>query len=81
MLVSRCGHQGKSYLDDRGGRERESGNPGNGRVSRRRVDEDDNNRDELEYQMKKELIQFLKENLDIFAWSHENMLRIVAEVI
>ena len=29
----------------------------------------------------KELIQFLKENLDIFAWSHENMLGIVAEVI
>ena len=35
----------------------------------------------LNDQMKKELIQFLKENLDIFAWSHENMLGIVAEVI
>ena len=35
----------------------------------------------LNNQMKKELIQFLKENLDIFAWSHENMLGIVAEVI
>ena len=35
----------------------------------------------LNNQMKKELIQFLKENLDIFAWSHENMLSIVAEVI
>ena len=35
----------------------------------------------LNNQMKKELIQFLKENLDIFAWSHENMLGIVAKVI
>ena len=35
----------------------------------------------LNNQIKKELIQFLKENLDIFAWSHENMLGIVAEVI
>ena len=35
----------------------------------------------LNNQMKKELIQFLKENLDIFAWSHEKMLGIVAEVI
>ena len=35
----------------------------------------------LNNQTKKELIQFLKENLDIFAWSHENMLGIVAEVI
>ena len=35
----------------------------------------------LNNQMKKELIQFLKENLDIFAWSHEDMLGIAAEVI
>ena len=31
--------------------------------------------------MKKELVQFLKENLDIFAWCHEDMPGIVAEVI
>ena len=36
---------------------------------------------DLNNQMKKELIQFLKENLDIFAWSHEDMLGIAAEVI
>ena len=31
--------------------------------------------------MKKELVQFPKENLDIFAWSHKDMLSIAAEVI
>ena len=31
--------------------------------------------------MKKELVQFLKENLGIFAWCHEDMPGIVAEVI
>ena len=35
----------------------------------------------LNNQMKKELVQFLKENLDIFAWSHEDMPSIAAEVI
>lgn len=32
-------------------------------------------------QMKKKLMQFLKENLDIIAWSHEDMPGIVVEVI
>ena len=31
--------------------------------------------------MKKKLVQLLKENLDIFAWSHENMLGISTEII
>ena len=35
----------------------------------------------LNNQMKKELVQFLKENLDIFALSHEDMPGIAAEVI
>ena len=35
----------------------------------------------LNNQTKKELAQFLKENLDIFAWSHEDMPSIVAKVI
>ena len=35
----------------------------------------------LNNQMKKELVQFLKENLDIFAWNHEDMTGIAAEVI
>jgi len=35
----------------------------------------------LNNQMKKELVQFLKENLDIFTWSHEDMPGIAAEVI
>ena len=30
---------------------------------------------------KKKLLQFLKENLDIFAWSHEDMLGISPEII
>ena len=35
----------------------------------------------LNNQMKKELVQFLKENLDIFALSHKDMPGIAAEVI
>ena len=31
--------------------------------------------------MKKKLVQFLKENLDIFAWSHEDMPGISPEII
>ena len=31
--------------------------------------------------MRTRLIQFLKENLDVFAWSHEDMLGISPEVI
>ena len=31
--------------------------------------------------MKKKLVQFLKENLDIFAWRHEDMLGIFTEII
>ena len=31
--------------------------------------------------MRTRLIRFLKENLDVFAWSHENMPGIVPEVI
>ena len=31
--------------------------------------------------LKKKLVQFLKGNLDIFAWSHENMPGIAIEVI
>ena len=35
----------------------------------------------LSTQMKEELIQFLKKNLDIFSWSHKDMADIVAKVI
>ena len=31
--------------------------------------------------MKKKLVQFLKENLDIFAWSHKDMPDISTEII
>ena len=35
----------------------------------------------LSTQMKKRLVQFLRSNLDIFAWSHEDMPGIAIEVI
>ena len=35
----------------------------------------------LSPEMRRRLIQFLKENLDIFAWSHEDMPGIFPEVI
>ena len=31
--------------------------------------------------MKKKFVQFLKGNLDVFAWSHEDMSSIATEVI
>ena len=31
--------------------------------------------------MKKKLVQFIKENLEIFAWSHEDMLGISIKII
>ena len=31
--------------------------------------------------MRAKLIQFLKENLDVFAWSHEDMPSIALEII
>ena len=35
----------------------------------------------LNLQTKKEIISFLKDNLDIFIWSHEDMLDILADII
>ena len=35
----------------------------------------------LATQMKEELVQFLKKNLDIFTWSHEDMPGIAVKVI
>ena len=35
----------------------------------------------LSHEMRKRFVQFLKENLDIFAWSHEDMLGISPRVI
>ena len=35
----------------------------------------------LSPEMRKRLVQFLKENLDVFAWSHEDMLGISPKVI
>ena len=35
----------------------------------------------LSFEMRTRLIQFLKENLDVFTWSHEDMLGICLKVI
>ena len=35
----------------------------------------------LSFEMRMRLVQFLKENLDIFAWSHEDMPSISTEII
>ena len=36
---------------------------------------------DLEEKIKKDLIYFLRENIDVFAWSHEDMLGIDPSVI
>ena len=36
---------------------------------------------DLEGKIKKDLIRFLRENIDVFAWSHEDMLGIDPSVI
>ena len=38
-------------------------------------------RADLEGKIKKDLIRFLRENIDVFAWSHEDMLGIDPSVI
>ena len=35
----------------------------------------------LSPQTKKEIVSFLKDNLDLFAWSHEDMPGILADII
>ena len=35
----------------------------------------------LNFQTKKEIISFLKDNLDVFTWSREDMLGILANII
>ena len=35
----------------------------------------------LSLEMKKKLVQFLKDNLDVFAWSHEDMPDISTKII
>ena len=37
--------------------------------------------EELNPSLKDEMVKFLKKNLDVFAWSHEDMLRIDGNVI
>ena len=49
MLPSCSSHEGEPHLDDWGGRERKDGSPRNNRVGRLRTNEDDENRDELEW--------------------------------
>ena len=36
---------------------------------------------DLEEKIKKDLVRFLRENIDVFAWSHEDMPSIVPNVI
>ena len=36
---------------------------------------------ELQQNLKDELVKFLKKNMDVFAWSHEDMLGIDRQVI
>ena len=35
----------------------------------------------LNAEMKEEIVSFLKDNLDVFTWSHEDMLGIPASII
>ena len=67
MLPSSVSCEGKPYVDDRGEREREGGSPGNCGAGRRRANKDYKGRDNPEYKDRRRLVQFLKENLDVFA--------------
>ncbi|XP_075649676.1 uncharacterized protein LOC142620148 [Castanea sativa] len=79
--ASRSSHEGEPHPDDRGGREREDGSPRNDRVVDGEPTKTTKIGMNLNDQMKKELVQFLKENLEIFAWSHKDIPGIAAEVI
>ena len=76
MLPSSVSYEGKPYIDDRGEREREGGELANGEPTKTtRVGTN------LSIEIRKKLIQFLKENLDVFAWSHEDIPGISIEII
>ena len=81
MLPSNVGSQGKPYVDDRGKRRGEGGSPGNYGASRWGANEDHQGKDDHECIYEEELVQFLKKNLDVFAWSHEDTPGISPKVI
>ena len=78
MLPSGVSCEREPYMDDRGEGRRKSGSPGNCRVGRRGTNEDHKDRDDFE---RRDEVQFLKGNLDIFTWSHEDMPGIATKVI
>ena len=81
MLPSSVDNQGKPYVDDRGKRRGEGGSLGNCGVGRQGANETTRVGTIMSADMKKKLVQFLKENIDIFAWSHEDMPSISIEII
>ena len=73
MLPSSVSYKGKPYVDDRGERGREGGSPGNLELVDGEPTKTTRVGTTLSLEIRKKLVQFLKENLDIFTWSHEDM--------
>ena len=68
-------------MDDRGKRKGEGENAENYRAVDKELIKTTRARMTMSPNTKKKLVEFLKENLDILAWSHEDMLGISSEII
>ena len=82
MLSGSVGLKGKPYMDDLGENTKGHEGSGNNRVGGRGTDEDNQSKDEpgsLNERKKHKL--FLKKNLDVFAWSHEDRPGIPTSII
>ena len=73
--------KGKPYIGDQRAGPRSHGSPRNDRVGGRRPPKTTQVGTNMDPQMKKEIIKFLKDNLDVFAWSLKDMPGILASII
>ena len=81
MLPGSPGIQRKSHLDGRGGTTQAYGSVREYRAGGRRPFQNYQGRKEVQPSLKDELVKFLKKNLDVFAWSHEDTSGINERVV
>ena len=81
MLLGRIGFEGEPYVDDRGNEKDKVEALEEVELVEGKTTKAIRIGTTLSPEMRSMLVQFLKENLDVFAWSHEDMLGISPKVI
>ena len=76
MLPSSPSVQGKSHLDGRGRTAQAHGRDRGYKIGGRRPFQNYQGREKAPTVLKGRRVKFLKKNLDVFAWSHEDMLEL-----